>query len=74
MYKHDLALNNQQWLICHKSQLNLTYLNKQMPKLNIWPKKWQVIWKKKKKTVHALQIPSKSRFYCQLSTIAVIVK
>ena len=22
MYKEDLALNNQQWLICHKTQLN----------------------------------------------------
>ena len=22
MYKQDLALNNQQWLICHKSQPN----------------------------------------------------
>ena len=23
MYKEDLALNNLQWLICHKTQLNL---------------------------------------------------
>ena len=24
MYKEDLALNNQQWLICHKTKLNQT--------------------------------------------------
>ena len=24
MYKQDLALNNQQWLICHKIKPNLT--------------------------------------------------
>ena len=26
MYKEDLALNNQQWLICHKTQPNQTKL------------------------------------------------
>ena len=26
MYKEDLALNNLQWLICHKTQLNHIYL------------------------------------------------
>ena len=26
MYKLDLALNNQQWLICHKTKPNQTYL------------------------------------------------
>ena len=26
MYKEDLALNNLQWLICHKSQPNHIYL------------------------------------------------
>ena len=25
MYKEDLALNNLQWLICHKTKLNQTY-------------------------------------------------
>ena len=25
MYKSDLALNNQQWLICHKTKPNQTY-------------------------------------------------
>ena len=24
MYRHDLALNNLQWLICHKTQPNQT--------------------------------------------------
>ena len=24
MYKYDLALNNQQWWICHKTKLNRT--------------------------------------------------
>ena len=28
MYKKDLALNNLQWLICHKNQPNQTKLNK----------------------------------------------
>ena len=27
MYKEDLALNNQQWLICHKTQLNKTHIS-----------------------------------------------
>ena len=26
MYKEDLTLNNLQWLICHKTQLNHMYL------------------------------------------------
>ena len=26
MYKEDLALNNLQWLICHKTQPNLTFI------------------------------------------------
>ena len=26
MYKKDLALNNLQWLICHKTKLNVTNL------------------------------------------------
>ena len=26
IYKQDVALNNQQWLICHKTQPNQTYL------------------------------------------------
>ena len=26
MYKKDLALNNMQWLICHKTHPNLIYL------------------------------------------------
>ena len=26
MYKEDLALNNQQWLICHKTQQNQIYI------------------------------------------------
>ena len=26
-YKEDLALNNLQWLICHKTQLNQTEIN-----------------------------------------------
>ena len=25
MYKEDLALNNLQWLICHKTKLNQTF-------------------------------------------------
>ena len=25
MYKEDLALNNLQWLICHKTQTNLSF-------------------------------------------------
>ena len=27
MYKEDLALNNLQWLICHKTQLNQIIYN-----------------------------------------------
>ena len=27
MYKEDLTLNNQQWLICHKTQPNQIKLN-----------------------------------------------
>ena len=27
MYKEDLALNNLQWLICHKTQPNQTKFN-----------------------------------------------
>ena len=39
MYKEDLALNNLQWLICHKSQQNqitiyLIYMNKEDLALN----------------------------------------
>ena len=26
MYKDDLALNNLQWLICHKTKPNLTFV------------------------------------------------
>ena len=26
MHKEDLALNNLQWLICHKTQPNQTYI------------------------------------------------
>ena len=33
MYKEDLALNNLQWLICHKTQLNQT---KFAEKLNLF--------------------------------------
>ena len=28
MYKKDLALNNRQWLICHKTKPNITKQNK----------------------------------------------
>ena len=27
MYKQNLALNNQRWLICHKTQPNQSYWN-----------------------------------------------
>ena len=29
MYKEDLALNNLQWLICHKTQPNQSWLEKE---------------------------------------------
>ena len=40
MYKQDLALNNQQWFICHKTQkktnhIYLIYMYKQDSALNI---------------------------------------
>ena len=31
MYKEDLALNNLQWLICHKTQPNQIKLNQTKP-------------------------------------------
>ena len=34
MYKEDLALNNIQWLICHKTQPNQTLESTQFPNLN----------------------------------------
>ena len=45
MYKIDLALNNQQWLICHKSKPNQT-------KQNITPKNKIILSKKKTQAYH----------------------
>ena len=36
MYKEDLALNNLQWFICHKTQLNKTYVGYLMQKTSLW--------------------------------------
>ena len=38
MYKEDLALNNQQWLICHKTQINEQTIIKCVEKIEEkWP-------------------------------------
>ena len=34
MYKHDLALNNQQWLICHKTKPNQIYTDRKNDAMN----------------------------------------
>ena len=45
MYKDDLALNNLQWLICHKTQPNQN-LNVYFKKLNVqWSYKLDKCWK-----------------------------
>ena len=36
MYKPDLALNDQQWLICYKTKTNQAYVCKQMTDLKFW--------------------------------------
>ena len=36
MYKIDLALNNLQWLICHKTEPNQTKPNQTIPNEYIW--------------------------------------
>ena len=43
MYKEDLALNNLQWLICHKSKSYLVYLYKEDLALNYL--KWLICHK-----------------------------
>ena len=60
MYKEELALNNLQGLICHKTQPNQSFLNNQKVQLTILNNLDTVVW---------FQITNESRETCVQSPV-----